>query len=180
MGGMGFIENNKAECMLSVLIKNNLLRVCKKKKVKKYLFSSSACVYNTEKQKNTFIKGLKEQDAYPAMSEDGYRWEKLFSERMCQNFYKDFKLDVRIVRYYNVFRPIETFDGGREKARAPLCRKVINSKIDNDGIVEVWGDGEQTRTFLYTDDCIDRVLKVFNSNYADVFNIGSDEQVSIN
>lgn len=180
MGGMGFIENNKAECMLSVLINTNLLRVCKKKKVKKYLFSSSACVYNAEKQKNTFIKGLKEQDAYPAMPEDGYGWEKLFSERMCQNFYEDFKLDVRIVRYHNVFGPIGTFDGGREKAPAALCRKVINSKINNDGIVEVWGDGEQTRSFLYIDDCIDGTLKVFNSNYADVFNIGSDEQVSIN
>lgn len=180
MGGMGFIENNKAECMLSVLINTNLLRASNEHKIKKYLFSSSACVYNADKQKETFIEGLKEDDAYPAMPEDGYGWEKLFSERMCRHFYEDFNLDVRIVRYHNVFGPIGTFDGGREKAPAALCRKVINAKINNEKIVEVWGDGEQTRTFLYIDDCIEGTMNVFNGNYRDVFNIGSDEQVSIN
>ena len=180
MGGMGFIENNKAECMLSVLINTNLLRVCKEKKIKRYLFSSSACVYNASKQKDTFIPGLKEEDAYPAMPEDGYGWEKLFSERMCRHFYEDFGVDVRIVRYHNVYGPIGTFDGGREKAPAALCRKVINAKINNENEVEVWGDGEQTRSFMFIDDCIKGTLKIFESDYRDVFNVGSDEQVSIN
>jgi len=180
MGGMGFIENNKAECMLSVLINTNLLRACKEKKIKKYLFSSSACVYNASKQKDTFIPGLKEEDAYPAMPEDGYGWEKLFSERMCRHFYEDFGVDVRIVRYHNVYGPMGTFDGGREKAPAALCRKVINAKINNENEVEVWGDGEQTRSFMFIDDCIKGTLKIFESDYRDVFNVGSDEQVSIN
>jgi len=180
MGGMGFIENNKAECMLSVLINTNLLRASHENKIQKYLFSSSACVYNADKQKETFIEGLKEEDAYPAMPEDGYGWEKLFSERMCRHFYEDYNLDIRIVRYHNVFGPVGTFDGGREKAPAALCRKVINAKINNEKVVEVWGDGKQTRTFLYIDDCIEGTLNVFNGNYRDVFNIGSDEQVSIN
>ena len=180
MGGMGFIENNKAECMLSVLINTNLLRVSKEKKIKRYLFSSSACVYNASKQIETFIPGLKEEDAYPAMPEDGYGWEKLFSERMCRHFYEDFGVDVRIVRYHNVYGPMGTFDGGREKAPAALCRKVINAKINNEIEIEVWGDGEQTRSFMYIDDCITGTLKIFESNYTDVFNIGSNEQVTIN
>ena len=180
MGGMGFIENNKAECMLSVLINTNLLRACKEKKIKRYLFSSSACVYNASKQKDTFIPGLKEEDAYPAMPEDGYGWEKLFSERMCRHFYEDFGVDVRVVRYHNVYGPMGTFDGGREKAPAALCRKVINAKINNENEVEVWGDGEQTRSFMFIDDCIKGTLKIFESDYRDVFNVGSDEQVSIN
>ena len=180
MGGMGFIENNKAECMLSVLINTNLLRACKEKKIKRYLFSSSACVYNASKQKDTFIPGLKEEDAYPAMPEDGYGWEKLFSERMCRHFYEDFGVDVRVVRYHNVYGPMGTFDGGREKAPAALCRKVVNAKINNENEVEVWGDGEQTRSFMFIDDCIKGTLKIFESDYRDVFNVGSDEQVSIN
>ena len=128
MGGMGFIENNKAECMLSVLINTNLLRACLINKVKKYFFSSSACVYNADKQKNNFIKGLKESDAYPAMPEDGYGWEKLFSERMCRHFYEDYGLETRVARYHNVYGPMGTFDGGREKAPAALCRKLIFAK----------------------------------------------------
>ena len=180
MGGMGFIENNKAECMLSVLINTNLLRVSTENKIKKYLFSSSACVYNSEKQKNNFISGLKEEDAYPAMPEDGYGWEKLFSERMCRHFLEDFNLNVRLVRYHNVYGPLGTFDGGREKAPAALCRKIIEAKLNNIKEIEVWGDGEQTRSFMYIDDCIEGTLKIFNSNYSSVFNVGSDEQVSIN
>ena len=180
MGGMGFIENNKAECMLSVLINTNLLRVSAENKIKKYLFSSSACVYNSEKQKNTFISGLKEEDAYPAMPEDGYGWEKLFSERMCKHFLEDFNLNVRLVRYHNVYGPLGTFDGGREKAPAALCRKIIEAKLNNIKEIDVWGDGEQTRSFMYIDDCIEGTLKIFNSNFSSVFNVGSDEQVSIN
>ena len=180
MGGMGFIENNKAECMLSVLINTNLLRAGLQNKISKYYFSSSACVYNASKQNDTFIDGLKEEDAYPAMPEDGYGWEKLFSERMCRHFYEDFGLDVRIARYHNIYGPEGTYDGGREKAPAALCRKIINAKIKNEKNIEVWGDGEQTRSFLYIDDCIEATMTVFNSDFTDVFNIGSEEQVSIN
>jgi nucleoside-diphosphate-sugar epimerase len=180
MGGMGFIENNKAECMLSVLINTNLLRACLVNKVKRYFFSSSACVYNADKQMNNFIKGLKESDAYPAMPEDGYGWEKLFSERMCRHFYEDYGLETRVARYHNVYGPMGTFDGGREKAPAALCRKVIQAKINTKKSIEIWGDGKQTRSFMYIDDCIAGVKKIFSSKFSDVFNLGSEEQVSIN
>ena len=180
MGGMGFIENNKAECMLSVLINTNLLRACLVNKIKKYFFSSSACVYNSEKQKKSFVKGLKEIDAYPADPEDGYGWEKLFSERMCRHFFEDFGLETRVARYHNVYGPLGTFDGGREKAPAALCRKIIFAKINKINSIDVWGDGEQTRSFMYISDCIEGTLKLFNSNQNEVFNIGSEEQVSIN
>ena len=180
MGGMGFIENNKAECMLSVLINTNLLRACLKNNINKYFFSSSACVYNGQKQKEVFVPGLKEIDAYPAEPEDGYGWEKLFSERMCRHFTEDFGLETRVVRYHNVYGPIGTFDGGREKAPAALCRKVINAKINGFKSIDVWGDGKQTRSFMYIDDCLDGTEKVFNSDKRDVYNVGSSEQVSIN
>ena len=180
MGGMGFIENNKAECMQSVLINTNLLISCRENKVKKYFFSSSACAYNTTKQNEVFIEGLKEEDAYPAYPEDGYGWEKLFSERMCKHFMEDYGIQVRIARYHNIYGPYGTFDGGREKAPAALCRKVFKAKKNNKKEIEVWGDGNQTRTFLYIDDCIDGTLRLFESNYSDPINIGSDEQVSIN
>jgi GDP-D-mannose 3', 5'-epimerase len=180
MGGMGFIENNKTECMLSVLINTNLLRASLINRIKKYFFSSSACVYNIDKQKNNFIEGLREIDAYPAMPEDGYGWEKLFSERMCKHFYEDYKLEIRIARYHNVYGPIGTFDGGREKAPAALCRKLINAKNSGKKIIDVWGDGEQTRSFLFIDDCIKATKKLFESNYHEALNIGSEEQVSIN
>jgi len=180
MGGMGFIENNKAECMLSVLINTNLLRACLIHKVKKYFFSSSACVYNGTKQKETFIPGLKETDAYPADPEDGYGWEKLFSERMCRHFTEDFGLPTRVVRYHNVYGPLGTYDGGREKAPAALCRKIALSKINNIKDIEVWGDGNQTRSFMYITDCLEGTQKLFNSQLVDPYNVGSDEQVSIN
>ncbi len=180
MGGMGFIENNKAECMQSVLINTNLLISCKEAAVKKYFFSSSACAYNKAKQQEIFIEGLKEEDAYPANPEDGYGWEKLFSERMCRHFMEDYGIQVRVARYHNIYGPHGTFDGGREKAPAALCRKVINAKRNNENKIEVWGDGKQTRTFLYIDDCIEGTLRLFESDYSDPVNIGSDEQVSIN
>jgi nucleoside-diphosphate-sugar epimerase len=180
MGGMGFIENNKAECMLSVLINTNLLRASLKHNVEKYFFSSSACVYNSKKQSKNFIPGLKEEDAYPADPEDGYGWEKLFSERMCRHFTEDFNLSTRVVRYHNVYGPLGTFDGGREKAPAALCRKIAHAKMNKLDSIDVWGDGEQTRSFLYIDDCISGTKKVFESNYSEVFNVGSEEQVSIN
>ena len=180
MGGMGFIENNKAECMLSVLINTNLLRACLVHKVKKYFFSSSACVYNGTKQKKTFVPGLKGTDAYPAEPEDGYGWEKLFSKRMCRHFTEDFGLPTRVVRYHNVYGPIGTYDGGREKAPAALCRKIALSKINNIKEIEVWGDGNQTRSFMYITDCLEGTQKLFNSELVEPYNVGSDEQVSIN
>ena len=164
MGGMGFIENNKAECMLSVLINTNLLNASRINKVKKYFFSSSACVYNANKQKKTFIRALKEKDAYPAEPEDGYGWEKLFSERMCRHFKEDFNLDVRIVRLHNVYGPFGTYDGGREKAPAAICRKISTAKILKKKEITVWGDGKQTRSFMYIDDCIDGIFKIFFSS----------------
>ena len=180
MGGMGFIENNKAECMLSVLINTNMLRACLINNVKKYFYSSSACVYNASKQKETFVAGLKEEDAYPADPEDGYGWEKLFSERMCRHFKEDFGLETRVVRYHNVYGPLGTYDGGREKAPAAICRKIAFAKMNNLKEIEVWGDGEQTRSFMYISDCLDGTKKIFNSNLIEPYNVGSDEQVSIN
>jgi len=180
MGGIGFIEKNKAECMLSVLINTNLLRACKENKVKRYFFSSSACAYNKDLQQDPEIDGLKEEDAYPAMPEDGYGWEKLFSERMCRHFTEDFGLETRVLRYHNVYGPEGTYDGGREKAPAAMCRKIANAKLNNQNLIDVWGDGNQTRSFMYIDDCIEGTKMVFNSNKRDVYNLGSDEQVSIN
>ena len=180
MGGMGFIENNKALCMLSVLVNTHMLIACKEFKIKKYFFSSSACAYNTELQQNTKISGLKESDAYPAMPEDGYGWEKLFSERMCRHFHEDYNLDVKVARYHNIYGPNGTYDGGREKAPAALCRKVIEAIRTDKKSIEVWGDGEQTRSFLYIEDCIDATLRLIDSKETGPINIGSEEQVSIN
>jgi GDP-D-mannose 3', 5'-epimerase len=181
MGGMGFIENNKAECMLSVLINTNMLRACLKHGIKKYFFSSSACVYNGSKQLESFIPGLKETDAYPAEPEDGYGWEKLFSERMCRHFSEDFNLPTRVIRYHNVYGTLGTYDGGREKAPAAICRKIALAKINQNHSIEVWGDGNQTRSFMFIDDCIKGTEMIFKSDInADPFNLGSSEQVSIN
>ncbi len=180
MGGMGFIENNKALCMLSVLVNTHLLMACREYKIKKYFFSSSACAYNKDLQNETGITGLKEEDAYPANPEDGYGWEKLFSERMCRHFFEDYGLDVKVARYHNIYGPNGTYDGGREKAPAALCRKVINSIIEKKNEIDVWGDGEQTRSFLYIDDCVEATLKFFYSEHHGPINIGSEEKVSIN
>ena len=180
MGGMGFIENNKAECMQSVLINTNMLIACKEFGVQKYFFSSSACAYNKSMQQEAFVEGLKEEDAYPADPEDGYGWEKLFSERMCRHFMEDYGIEVRIARYHNVYGPFGTYDGGREKAPAALCRKIANAKKNNADKIEIWGDGKQTRSFLYIDDCVEGTLRLFVSDYPNPVNIGSDEQVSIN
>ena len=180
MGGMGFIENNKAECMLSVLVNTHMLMACKEHKVKKYFFSSSACAYNKDLQAKPDISGLKESDAYPANPEDGYGWEKLFSERMCRHYLEDYGLDVKVARYHNVYGPNGTYDGGREKAPAALCRKIIVAKEKNSDIIDVWGDGKQTRSFLFIEDCINATLQFFNSNHHGPINIGSEEKVSIN
>jgi nucleoside-diphosphate-sugar epimerase len=180
MGGMGFIENNKAACMLSVLINTNMLQASKKYKIERFFFASSACVYSALKQKNPNVTALKEEDAYPAMPEDGYGWEKLFSERMCRHFREDYGLVTRVARYHNVYGPHGTYDGGREKAPAALCRKVIEAKLSGKHEIEIWGDGEQTRSFMYIDDCVDGTLKIFQSNITDAINLGSSELVSIN
>jgi nucleoside-diphosphate-sugar epimerase len=153
---------------------------CKEFKIQRYFFSSSACVYNTDIQKDPKITGLKESDSYPAMPEDGYGWEKLFGERMCRHFYEDFGLNVKVGRYHNIYGPYGTYDGGREKAPAALCRKVINSILNNEDTIDVWGNGNQTRSFLYIDDCVEATLKLFDSEHHGPINIGSEEQVSIN
>ena len=179
MGGIGFLENNKAECMVSVLINTHMLMACRENKIKKYFFSSSACAYNTELQKNADIVGLKETDAYPAMPEDGYGWEKLLA-RECRHFYEDYGLETRVARFHNIYGPLGTFDGGREKAPAALCRKVIEAKLSKKKSIDIWGDGNQTRSFLYIEDCIEAILKLFNSDFREPINIGSEEKVSIN
>jgi nucleoside-diphosphate-sugar epimerase len=180
MGGMGFIEANKALCMLSVLINTNLLIEAKANQTKKFFFASSACVYNQDKQMATDNPGLPEEDAYPAMPEDGYGWEKLFSERMCRHFSEDFGIQVRIARFHNVYGPSGTFDGGREKAPAAICRKVASAKLSGIHKIDIWGDGEQTRSFTYIDDTIEGIHRLMASDFQDPINLGSDEMVSIN
>jgi len=180
MGGMGFIENNRALCMLSVLINTHLMMAARDQGAKKYLYSSSACVYNATKQTDTAVTALKEEDAYPAMPEDGYGWEKLFSERMCRHFHEDFGSDVRIVRFHNVYGPYGTYQGGREKAPAAVCRKIIAAKLSGNHEMEIWGDGNQTRSFMYVDDCITGLDKLMASNFMEPLNLGRSELVSIN
>jgi Nucleoside-diphosphate-sugar epimerases len=180
MGGMGFIENNKALCMLSVLINTHLLMACRDLGAQKFFYASSACVYAADKQLDPANPGLKESDAYPAMPEDGYGWEKLFSERMCRHFREDFGLHTRMARFHNVYGPWGTYDGGREKAPAAICRKVIAAKLSGKHEIEIWGDGEQTRSFMYIDDCLKGVLDIMDSDIVDAINLGSSEMVTIN
>jgi GDP-D-mannose 3', 5'-epimerase len=180
MGGMGFIENNKALCMLTVLINTHLLQASQQAGVKRLFFSSSACVYAHDKQTDPKITGLREKDAYPAMPEDGYGWEKLFSERMCRHFTEDFGLVTRVARYHNVYGPHGTFDGGREKAPAAICRKVINAKLTGNHEIEIWGSGEQTRSFMFIDDCLYGTQSIMQSDIDYPINLGSEEKVSIN
>lgn len=180
MGGMGFIENNKALCMLSVLINTHLLEAALESRADRYFYASSACVYNADKQKTEDVVPLKEEDAYPAMPEDGYGWEKLFSERMCRHFREDFGLHTRVARFHNVYGPHGTWDGGREKAPAAICRKVIHAKETGAKEIEIWGDGKQTRSFMYIDDCIHGILAIMDSNILEPINLGSDELVTIN
>ena len=180
MGGMGFIENNRCLCMLSVLINTHLLMAARKFNVERYFYASSACVYNAEKQVDSNVTALKEEDAYPAMPEDGYGWEKLFSERMCRHFREDFGLITRIVRYHNVYGPHGTYDGGREKAPAAICRKVIEAKLSGKHEIEIWGGGTQTRSFMYIDDCLKGTQMIMASDIVEPINLGSSELVSIN
>ncbi len=181
MGGMGFIENNRALCMLSVLINTHLLQSAREADVSRFFYASSACVYSHDKQTDPKMTGLKEADAYPGMPEDGYGWEKLFSERMCRHFTEDFKLVTRVARYHNVYGPMGTYDGGREKAPAAICRKVIEAKLSGKHEINIWGSGEQTRSFMYIDDCIKGSQEIMRSETIDFpINLGSSEKVSVN
>jgi nucleoside-diphosphate-sugar epimerase len=180
MGGMGFIENNKALCMLSVLTNTHMLMAARDAGVERFFYSSSACVYNAEKQKHENVTPLREEDAYPALPEDGYGWEKLFSERMCRHFEEDFGLVCRVARYHNVYGPHGTWTGGREKAPAAICRKVIEAKTSGNHEIEIWGDGRQTRSFMYIDDCTKGTLAIAESNIDEPVNLGSSELVTIN
>ncbi|MBM3834891.1 MAG: NAD-dependent epimerase/dehydratase family protein [Verrucomicrobia bacterium] len=180
MGGMGFIENNRALCMLSVLINTHLLMAAKKFGVARFFYASSACVYAADKQVSPDVVALKESDAYPAMPEDGYGWEKLFSERMCRHFREDFAAVTRVARYHNVYGPHGTYDGGREKAPAAICRKVIQAKLSGKMEIEIWGDGKQTRSFMYIDDCLKGTQAILASNILEPINLGSNELVTIN
>ncbi len=180
MGGMGFIENNKALCMLSVLINTHLLMAAREHGAQRFFFASSACVYNADKQRDAHVTALKEEDAYPALPEDGYGWEKLFSERMCRHFREDFGIATRIARYHNVYGPHGTYAGGREKAPAAICRKVIEAKRSGHHEIEIWGDGEQTRSFMYVDDCVHGTLMLLESDFVEPINIGSSQLVTIN
>ncbi|MEQ9366156.1 MAG: NAD-dependent epimerase/dehydratase family protein [Leptospirales bacterium] len=180
MGGMGFIENNRALCMLSVMINTQLLMAAREGGVRNFFYSSSACVYNAEKQASPEVTALKESDAYPAMPEDGYGWEKLFSERMCRHFNEDFGIPTRVARYHNVYGPMGTWDGGREKVPAAICRKIILAKLSGKPEIEIWGDGTQTRSFMYVDDCVLGTRKLMESEISQPLNLGSSELVSIN
>lgn len=180
MGGMGFIETNRALCMLNVLVNTHLLMAARDIGVERYFYASSACVYNADKQKSPAVVPLKEEDAYPAMPEDGYGWEKLFSERMCRHFYEDFGIETRVARFHNVYGSHGTYDGGREKAPAAICRKVIEAKISGRHEIEVWGDGTRTRSFQYIDDCIYGILSIMESEIREPINLGSSELVTIN
>lgn len=180
MGGMGFIEKNKGLCMLSVLINTHMLQAAVKYGAERYFYASSACVYNGDKQKTFEAPSLKEEDAYPALAEDGYGWEKLFSERMCRHFREDFGLYTRVARFHNVYGPWGTWFGGREKAPAAICRKVIEAKLAGKHEIEIWGTGNQTRSFMYIDDCLQGIQKIMNSEILEPINLGSSEAVSIN
>jgi GDP-D-mannose 3', 5'-epimerase len=179
MGGMGFIENNKALCMLSVLISTQMLEAARQAGVERFFYSSSACVYAAGKQESPEVEPVREADAYPAMPEDGYGWEKLFSERMARHFYEDFGLETRVARYHNVYGPLGTYDGGREKAPAAICRKVAAAVLNGTKEIEIWGDGQQTRSFTYIDDCVDGTLRLTASDVREPVNIGSEQLVTI-
>jgi nucleoside-diphosphate-sugar epimerase len=179
MGGMGFIEGNKALCMLSVLINTHMLIAAREAGVERFLFASSACVYAADKQATAEVSPLREEDAYPAEPEDGYGWEKLFSERMCRHFQEDYGLETRSARYHNVYGPHGTWTGGREKAPAAICRKVAEAAQGGDDEIEIWGDGKQTRSFTYIDDCVRGTIDILEGPRIDPINLGSSELVTI-
>ena len=179
MGGIGFIEHNKAVIMHdNVLINMHMLEAARLNGVTRYLYTSSACIYPGYLQKSADVKPLKEEDAYPADPEDGYGWEKLYSERQCRHYYEDFGLETRVVRFHNIFGPLGTYDGGREKSPAAMCRKVALAE-DGDEI-EIWGDGNQTRSYCYVDDCVEGIYRLMRSDFHEPLNLGQDRLISIN
>jgi GDP-D-mannose 3',5'-epimerase len=179
MGGIGFIEHNKAVIMHdNVLINMHMLEAAREAGAKKFLYTSSACIYPLYKQQTPDVTPLKEEDAYPADPEDGYGWEKLFSERQCRHYFEDFGLETRVARFHNIFGPLGTYDGGREKSPAAICRKI--ALASNGGEIEVWGDGNQTRSYCYIDDCVEGVRRLMQSNHRDPLNIGQERLISIN
>jgi nucleoside-diphosphate-sugar epimerase len=180
MGGMGFIETHKADCMLSVMIDTHMLLAARDCGAERFFYASSACVYAADRQDSADVVPLKESDAYPAMPEDGYGWQKLFGERMCRHFSEDYGLATRVARYHNVYGPHGSYDGGREKAPAAICRKVIDALMRGEREIEIWGDGEQTRTFTYIDDCVAGTRALMASEVAEPLNVGSDELVTVN
>jgi nucleoside-diphosphate-sugar epimerase len=178
MGGIGYITSFLADISKNnILINAHMLEASKQNGVQKFLFSSSACVYAQYKQKTPDLVPLKEEDAYPADPEPGYGWEKLFAEELCRYYYHDYKFETRIVRFHNVYGPLGTYDGGKEKSPAAISRKVAQS---HDGSIEIWGDGEQTRSYMYVDDCVEGLIRLMASNHRDPLNLGTDEMVSIN
>jgi len=179
MGGIGFIERYKAVIMHdNVLINIHMLEAARQQQVERYLYTSSACVYPGYRQQVADVTPLKEEDAYPADPEDGYGWEKLFSERQCRHYSEEYGLDTRVVRFHNIFGPLGTYDGGREKSPAAICRKIALAR-DGDEI-EVWGDGEQTRSYCYIDDCVEGIHRLMRSDHRDPLNLGQDRMISIN
>jgi nucleoside-diphosphate-sugar epimerase len=179
MGGIGFIEANKAVIMHdNVLINIHMLEAARLNGVQRYLYTSSACVYPGYRQNSADVAPLKEEDAYPADPEDGYGWEKLFSERQCRHYLEDYGLETRVVRFHNIYGPLGTYDGGREKSPAAICRKV--ALADDGGEIEVWGDGLQTRSYCYIGDCVEGILRLMASDHREPLNVGSDRLVTVN
>ncbi len=180
MGGMGFISNHHAEILHNnSLINLNTIEAARLNGVKRYFFSSSACIYPEYRQQETVIKPLKEEDAYPANPQDAYGWEKLVSERLCHHYHEDFGLETRIARFHNIFGPLGTWDGGREKAPAAISRKVAHAKLSGKNEIEIWGDGEATRSFCYIDDCVEGIMRIMDSDYREPLNLGQDRAISV-
>jgi GDP-D-mannose 3',5'-epimerase len=179
MGGIGFIEQNKAMIMHdNVLINVHMLEAARQRGVRRYLYTSSACIYPGYRQQSVAVTPLKEEDAYPADPEDGYGWEKLYSERLCRHYLEDFGLETRVVRFHNIFGPLGTYDGGREKSPAAICRKIALANHGDE--IEVWGDGCQTRSYCYIDDCVEGIYRLMQSDYRAPLNLGQDRLISIN
>jgi len=181
MGGMGFISNHHAQILHNnTLINFHTLEAAKISGVRRYLYTSSACIYPEYLQMNADVKPLKEEDAYPAQPQDAYGWEKLISERLCQHYREDYGIETRIVRFHNIFGPQGTWDGGREKVPAALCRKIATAKVSGDSEIEIWGDGEQTRSFCFVDDCVQGIYRLMHSDYPAPLNLGQDRMLTIN
>ncbi|MBL8798313.1 MAG: NAD-dependent epimerase/dehydratase family protein [Planctomycetia bacterium] len=181
MGGMGFISQHHARILRNnLLISTHTLEAARRNRVQRYLYASSACVYPEYLQERPEVTALREEDAYPAQPQDAYGWEKLVTERACQHFREDYGLETRIVRFHNIYGPLGTWQGGREKAPAAMCRKVASAKLTNNPVIEIWGDGEQTRSFCYIDDCLEGIERLMRSDYAEPLNLGTDRLVTIN